>query len=414
LPDEPSFSPSSAGPALSLAGAGKCILSLLSPLTPETVALDSALGRIPAKSIKSTRPKPSFNQSTRDGYGVAEPGIRQGKMITFTLVGEIAAGDMENRRIRAGQAVRIMTGARIPAGCDRVIPFEECREHDQLIVVARQRAEQAERYIRHRGQDLATGRVIARAGEPLTPDHLLRLAENSWTEFQVHRWPRVAILCSGSELVSPGGTVRPGQKISGNSTLLKALSHEQGGRCILVRTADDTQEAIAGALRELLAQAPDLILTTGGMGPGKFDLMERTILAMQGTIHYNSLRVRPGKSTMFAHLNGVPLFGLPGPPPAVRLLFHELVRIALRRLQGNRSPLSALQRARLLEPVKSGKSPHLNLKGAVADLSDGLLVVRPAGKLESVNSILHLRGKNRTFARGEEVALRLLSSPYSC
>ncbi len=414
MPDTPPFSSSSAGSTLSLAGAGKCILSHLSPLAPETIPLDRALGRIPAKSIKSTRPKPSFHQSTRDGYGVAEPGIRQGNTTTFSLVGEIAAGNMENRRIRAGQAVRIMTGARIPAGCDRVVPFEECREHDGLIAVARQRAEQAERYIRHRGQDLAAGRVIARAGEPLTPDHLLRLAENSWTEFQVHRQPRVAILCSGSELVRPGGTVRPGQKISGNSTLLRALSHEQGGHCILIRTADDTEEAIAGTLQELLAHAPDLILTTGGMGPGKFDLMERTILTLQGTIHYNSLRVRPGKSTMFAHLNGVPLFGLPGPPPAVRILFHELVRIGLHRLQGNRCPLPSLQRARLLEPVKSGKSPHLNLKGAVASLSDGVLVARPAGKLESVNSILHLRGKNRTFAQGEEVALRLLSSLHPC
>ena len=369
-----------------------------------------ALGRVPIKSIKSTRPKPWFNQSTRDGYGVAEPGIEQGQDIRFTLVGEIAAGDTQNQRLQPGQAVRIMTGARIPGGCDRVIPFEECFEENGLLLVPRQLARQANRYIRFRGQDLAAGRVIARAGEPLTPDHLLRLAENSKTELQVHRAPRVAILCSGSELVLPGGIVLPGQKISGNSTLLQALVQEQGGYCDQVRTASDSADAITGALRAMLARKPDLILTTGGMGPGKFDLMERTILSMQGTIHYTSLRVRPGKSTMFAHLESVPLFALPGPPPAVRLLFHELVSIALLRLRGIRRPLSPFHEARLIEPVKSGKSRHLNLKGGRATLTNGTLMVRPVQGLESANAIFHLRGKNRLFTPGEEVRIRLLQS----
>ena len=305
-----------------------------------------------------------------------------------------------------------MTGARIPGGCSRVVPFEECREENGVVIVARQHLGRPQLHIRFRGQDLARDRVIARAGEPLTPDHLLRLAENSWTELQVHRAPRVAILCSGSELVEPGGTLRPGQKISGNSTLLRALTEQEGGRCLLVRTAEDRPEAITAALGELLAHHPDLILTTGGMGPGKFDLMERTVLAMQGTVHYNSLRVRPGKSTMFAHLAAVPLFGLPGPPPAVRLLFHELVTIALRRLRGERSARPGLQTARLAEPVRSGKSAHLNLKGAFACLDQGRLMARPVQGQEIANGIFHLRGKNRLFTPGEDVAIRLLTSPY--
>ena len=411
MPDNLSFSSSlSTGPTLSLAGAGKCILSQLAPLDAEQIPLEMGLGRVPVKSIRSARPKPWFDQSTRDGYGVAEPGIRQGRNITFTLVGEIAAGNTQNRHLQPGQAVRIMTGARIPGGCDRVVPFEECSEKNGQLLVPQRLADQGNRYIRFRGQDLPAGRVIARTGEPLTPDHLLRLAENSLTELQVHRCPKVAILCSGSELVQPGGTVRPGQKISGNSTLLQALVQEQGGYCDLVRTADDSPEAIVGALHAMLARKPDLMLTTGGMGPGKFDLMERTILSMEGTIHYGSLRVRPGKSTMFAHLAGVPLFALPGPPPAVRLLFHELVSIALRRLRGVRRCLPPLHKARLIEPVKSGKSPHLNLKGGLATLAGGALVVRPVQGLESANAIFHLRGKNRLFTPGEEVRIRLLQS----
>jgi len=415
LPDNSSFSSSvTTGPTLSLAGAGKCILSLLAPLDAETIPLEQALGRIPCYSLKSTRPKPSFNQSTRDGYAVAGSGEIRGASVAFTLTGEIAAGDTAPHFLRAGQAIRIMTGARMPRGGERVIPFEECREQDGLLIVPQQYMEKKQLHIRRRGQDLAAGRVIARAGELLTPDHLLRLAENSLTEIEVHRSPRVAILCSGSELVEPGSMLRPGQKISGNSTLLQALVQEQGGYCDLVRTADDSADAIAGTLQELLAHSPDLILTTGGMGPGKFDLMERTVRALGGTIHYSSLRVRPGKSTMFAHLETVPLFALPGPPPAVRLLFHELVRPGLHRMQGNRKPRPDLQQAQLAEPVRSGASPHLNLKGAVAVLTGTMLFVRPAKKLETINSILHLRGKNRTFDPGEQISLRLLSCPHSC
>lgn len=406
--------PTLSGSSLSLAEARKKIIARLTPLAPETVPLEQGIGRVPACSLKSTRPKPFFDQSTRDGYAVAEyPALKNGEN-TFTLITEIAAGSTSSVSLTAGQAARIMTGARIPFGSGRVIPFEICREERNKVHIPSRVLRSPYTFIRRRGQDLKTGRVIACSGKKLMPDHLLMLAENGWMKIPVHQKPRVAILCTGSELVTPGQRLRQGQKISGNGVLLQGLIQEAGGECIQVATVSDSLKAITAKLNHLLSRKPDMIITTGGMGPGKFDLLEQVFSRLQGELLYNSLKVRPGRSTMFGLLEGTAFFGLPGPPPAVRLLFHELVAMALFRLQGIRRPIPPLHRARLLEPVTGGKSGHLNLKSGVAIFKNTSLCVRLAGRRDGVNAVLHLRGKKHSLADGETVKIRLVAPYCGC
>ena len=407
---------SSAGPSLSLAEARKTILDRLNPLPPETIPLEQGLDRVPVNSLTSTRPKPSFDQSTRDGYAIANPlqtATKNGE-ISFPLVAEIAAGSLDSISLTRGQAVRIMTGARIPTGTDRVVPFEVCRERDKRVYINTRFLKSSQTFIRRRGRDLQAGLVIAGSGRRLLADHLLMLTENGYTTIPVHRKPRVAILCTGSELVAPGQTIRQGQKISGNGVLLQGLVQVAGGECIQVITVSDSVEAITRQLDRLLALNPDLIVTTGGMGPGKFDLLEQVFARLQGQICYNSLKVRPGKATMFGLLAGVAFFGLPGPPPAVRLLFHELVTMALYRLQGMRQPVPPLHKARLLEPVTGGRSRHVNLKGGVVVFDNSTLCVRLAGRRDSVNAVLHLRGRKRSLPAGETVKIRLVAPHCGC
>ena len=398
-------------PSLPLGQARQRIVQSLTPLSPETVSLDLALGRLPVQSIKSTLPKPSFDQSTRDGYAVGEPEKKTTtEHVAFVLVAEVAAGSSAAVSVRPGEAVRIMTGAQIPAGCTRVVPFEVCREeHDQVLIPAHALSE-SNRFIRRRGRDLAVGRVIAGKGKRLSADHLLLLAENKQTMVDVHRRPGVTVLCTGSELVYPGQEMRQGQKISGNGVLLQALLQETGSEVLRVRTVSDGVGDIIAALEKMLALQPDMILTTGGMGPGKFDLLEQVFTRLGGEILYNSLQVRPGKSTLYGKLSGVPLFGLPGPPPAVRLLFHEVVAPGLNRLQGRRHPLGSLVKARLLESITSGKSNHLSLKGGVAVVRKSTLCVRPAGRLDGINAIVHLSSRKSFFSAGATVSVRLLSA----
>ena len=193
------------------------------------MSLDQALGRLPVYSVKSTHPKPSFDQSTRDGYAVNDSSKSDSDNVTFCLVAEVAAGSFVSVSVQPGEAVRIMTGARIPSGCTRVVPFEQCREEGGMVSVPVQSLRSQERFIRYRGKDLPVGRVIAGHGKRLLPDNLLMLAENRITTAEVYRQPKVVVLCTGSELVNPGQKMRQGQKVSGNGVLLQALIHEVGG-----------------------------------------------------------------------------------------------------------------------------------------------------------------------------------------
>jgi len=400
--------------SLSLSQAQQQIVESLSSLSPETVSLDKALGRIAAHSIKSTLPKPSFDQSTRDGYAVSEVDESNSDNITFRLVAEVAAGSLAPVSIQLGEAVRIMTGAQIPSGCNQVVPFEICREAGGRVSIPEQCLRSQDKFIRYLGKDLPVGRVIAGHGRRLLPDNLLMLAENSRTTAEVYRQPKVVVLCTGSELVTPGQEMLQGQKISGNGVLLQALIQEVGGICLQIRTAPDTSAEIIACLEKMIALEPDMIVTTGGMGPGKFDLLEHVFSRLGGQVFYNHLQVRPGKSTLYGNLTGVPFFALPGPPPAVRLLFHELVAPALCKLQGMRRSLPLLVEAQLLEAVSAGKSSHLSLKGGVVVLEDGFLGVRLAGRQDAVNAVLYLDGKKSSFVVGNSVPVHLIRSITEC
>ncbi len=249
-------------------------------------------------------------------------------------------------------------------------------------------------YIRRKGHDIQQGQLLVPAGTRLQPDHLLMLAENGCQEITVYRQPRVAVICTGSELVQTGATPQAGQKISSNGILLTSLLHMQNCRLVQSLTLEDRAEAVVVAIQGILAHdKPDLLITTGGMGPGKFDLMEQVFAQLDGVPVYNCLKVRPGKSTLFGMVDGIPLFALPGPPPAVRILFHELVAPGLHRLQDlteERTSSCGLVDAILAQPMRIRWTGHLGLKGAVAEISEGCVQVRPAKQLEPINAIIHL------------------------
>jgi len=379
----------------SLQEAHATIATELTPLNQERVPLSQALGRINAVSIFADRPKPSYNQSTRDGFALAEqPHSVNEASAEFQLSGEIAAGCTEQQEVQPGQAYRIMTGAMLPSGAALVVPFEICQEKGSSLSVAKEELGRKQLFIRPLGKDIKQGQQLVAAGIRLSPDHLLLLAENGSLETRVYKQPGVAVICTGSELVKSGGALHLGQKISSNGVLLAALLQQEHCRLVRSVTVGDDMDIIISRIQQVLAQdKPDLLISTGGMGPGKFDLMEQVVARLGGRPVYNRLKVRPGKATLFALIDKTPLFALPGPPPAVRLLFHELVVPGLRRLQGlpeNNIVSSGLVDAVLTEPMNIRQTGHLGLKSAVATLYDGRLQVRPAGKLEPVNAIIHL------------------------
>ena len=407
-------SPSAPFVPFSLHDANTAIRKRILPLGQLQLKVEQALNRVCAEPLNALRDKPSYDQSTRDGFALAEaPFSVTDNRPVYQLIGEIAAGATAECRLKPGQAVRIMTGAMVPEGCSRVVPFEICSDTGAQVTVADVQLS-GPQFIRFRASEIEKGQQLLAAGTRLGSDHLLLLAENGYRKIPVHRQARVAVICTGSELVTASQPLRPGQKISGNGILLAALLRGCNGRCDWSITVGDTVELIVEQIRAVLAEKPDMIITTGGMGPGKFDLMEQVFACLGGSLVYNSLQIRPGKSTLFGMLDRIPFFGLPGPPPAVRILFHELVTPALDCLHGLQEGGKILFDAALSGQIHLKQTNQLQLKGGVATIVAGQLQVRPAQRLEQINAIIHFQDNPQPGQPNNLVRIHLLGplAPY--
>ena len=260
-------------------------------------------------------------------------------------------------------------------------------------------------YIRPLGSELAAGQLILEQGAPVRPEHLPLLAEAGLSSLAVARRPKVAVLCTGSELLEVASSPRQGEIIGGNRFLLGALIEEAHGLPCPGALVPDRPQELHHALRRILDDEVDLVLTTGGMGPGKYDLVAEALAKLGVDLMYHSLLVRPGKATLFGRLRNTLFFALPGPPPAVRLLFEELVRPALLQAQGHRRPLPPLLQATLTRPITLSRRGLLNLKGGVLTSKRSRLWVRPAERLEPLNAILLIPPHRRRLKEGEAVML---------
>jgi len=388
-----------------LGQAQQMILQSLATLGAENVPLQEACGRITALPLRAPSPVPAFARSTMDGYVVRSFDLDPGNIpISFRITGEIAAGATCLPPPTPGTAIRIMTGSAIPPGANQVVPFEFCSLAGDLLVVKQIPKQGA--FMRQKGADLQKGRTIIRQGLEVAPAHLPLLAESGISTIPVVKTPLVGVICTGSELMEPGSAPRPGQIIGGNRFLLAGLIRQAGATSLDPGLAADDLQAIVAGLAESLAGPARIILTTGGMGPGKYDLLPRAFAALGITPLYNVVAVRPGRSTMFGLADGKAVFALPGPPPAVFLLFHELVLPALNKMQGLRRPLAPLVRATLTEPLLLKKSGILNLKGGVVRLHGSALSVRPARGVEPATAIVHVPTGRKHLRAGEKVWLR--------
>lgn len=393
---------------LSLTQAQQVIFAALSGRqASESVALAQARGRYPRKSLRAHLPIPAFSQSTRDGFAFRFADIKGRDFVRLPIIGEAAAGRPAAVRLAPRTTVRIMTGAALPAGSDSVVPFEKCQEENGEITVRVHDGMHPFQFIRRRGSDLRQGQVLVRRGQRISLDSLLFLAEAGHDSVTVGKRPRVAFLCTGSELVEDGSNIRPGQKVSGNRFLLEGMTMDAGGIPENHGPVADSRAQLRLALEQTLAGRPDIIVTTGGMGPGRYDLVDDVFRAMGGQLLYDTLAVRPGRSTMFGTVDGVPLFALPGPPPVVRLLFYELVGPALLFLQGARNCLPLARRMPLAVDITC-RGGILNLKGAVVEEGKEGRRVRPAGLLEPMTAVLLLPGHRRRFSTGATVTAHLM------
>jgi molybdopterin molybdotransferase len=290
----------------------------------ETVPLSAAQGRVLAKPVISSTALPAFDNSSVDGYALCGEAVE-----VLPIVGTSAAGMPWEGTLQPGQAVRILTGAAVPAGADRIAMQEVCHCAGDRLTVSEWPASGA--CIRRTGQDLAAGAQVLMAGKRLGFPEIGMLAALGSDTVTVRRKPKIVLFSTGSEL-SDSATLQPGQIRDANRPLLQALLaawpvEVEDGR-VLPDDPECTRDRLLGA-----AQRADLIITSGGVSVGDHDYI-RELVEREGQEIFWRLALRPGKPLLFGTIGGTPLLGLPGNPVSSAVTFHLAARPLLYRLLG--------------------------------------------------------------------------------
>jgi len=312
------------------------VLAAVTTLPVETVPLADAVGRTLAAPVLAAHDLPGFDNSSMDGFAVRfadVEGADAENPVTLRVVADLPAGSSDDPPFGAGEAVRIMTGAPVPAAADAIVPFEDTTGGlaDSLGTVEVRRAPAASgAFIRRRGGDTRAGDVVLSAGERLGPFALAAAAAAGVADLEVHRRPRVAVVSTGSELVAPGVAPGRGQTPDSNSTLLAALVSGADAEVTVISSLRDDADAI----HALLAHAVDVdvIVFSGGVSAGAYEPVRQ---ALSERIAFEKVAMQPGKPQAFGALDdGRLVFGLPGNPVSVAVSFEVFVRPALLALQG--------------------------------------------------------------------------------
>lgn len=351
---------------LSYRGALRLTLEASVPLSVETVPLSAAVGRVTACPVRSAELSPNADLAAMDGYAVRAADLRRAGAaapLRLAVAGAAAAGDPPPAQsfAAAGSAVRIATGALLPAGYDSVVPFEEVVERGAAIALSAPVAAGAN--VRRAGEDHRPGDLVLDAGQRIGPPHVLLLANLGCARLQVVRRPRVTVLATGSELVADlTAPLRPGQVRNSNARYLLAAAAALGCAPQAAAVVPDCPQELRGALQRALAAAPppDLIVTIGGISRGAADFVPAALDALGVDYLFRGVALRPGRPVLCARLpeRATWLFGLPGNPLAVLATFRMLVAPCLRALQG--LPPAAPAAAVLGAPVR-GRPPLTRL-----------------------------------------------------
>lgn len=371
------------------------------PFTP--MVLDLAQDHHLAADVKSRAAHPMFDMSAVDGWALCGEGPE------WSPVGELAAGQTMAGTLRTGQCARIFTGAQVPQGAERVVMQEHVlreashiRCHNGLPPLGAN--------IRRKGEQFTEGELLARTGDRLDPAFIGLLASGGYEEVEVSFKPWVAVVRTGNEFIEEGSP-REGRIFSSNEWMLfAALRKEQcevddDGAFIAADEDADIEDAIKQA------SAADVIITTGGVSVGDHDRVRAVLEKMGATIHFHGVAQKPGKPMLFATLNGKPVFGLPGNPRAVMVLYQEYVLPYLRAMQGSTDPWPRTDHVPLAQAltVKGDRAEFRAARleaGRVRLLADeGSHMLR---SLIDADALVYLPTEKRSWNEGDMIEVHLL------
>jgi molybdopterin molybdotransferase len=327
-------------------------LSMLTSVLPlgrkEKVSINKSLGRVLAEDIQANIDQPPFDKSAIDGYACARKDL-PGPLV---VVGQIAAGAYVEAVAGPQQCYRIFTGAPVPPGADCVIMQENTALDPLGNVLFTQK--ETKNNICYQGEDIKAGEVAIKAGAMIQPQYIAVMAGFGITEPVVYSKPRVAIICSGSELVEP--EVKPGKAMIRNSNAYQLMGQlwEINMEADYLGIVADKKEELGNSIRNAVGKY-DVLIVTGGVSVGDYDFMPGVLASLNATVHFSSMNIQPGKPVLFATLGNTYILGLSGNPVSSYLQFLLVAKPLLFRLSGCTGSALKLTRTLLAETIKRKK-----------------------------------------------------------
>ena len=362
-----------------VADAIRIVREQTSALPTETVSLAQARGRFLGQDIVADSDLPPFDRSQMDGYAVRASDV-QSLPAKLKIVGESAAGRGWHHQMKPGEAVRIMTGAPVPAGADSVQQVELTRELDKVDGVAEVEILEAVapgRSIVTRGSEIKEGETVLRAGEQISAAMMAVLASFGYAQINVGRRPRVAVLATGSELVATDQKPGLDQIRDSNNYSIAAYAELAGAVVERLPLAGDDTSLLKRQIAEA-AERSDVVVTSGGVSVGVYDFTKPALKELEAEIFLERVALRPGKPTVFARLPGGTLFfGLPGNPVSVSVTFNLFVRTAILAMQGAKEPALSEDWAVLARRVKGAVERESYLPAQLSTTEEGFLAAEP-------------------------------------
>jgi len=396
---------------ISISDAQQIILQQTALQSSEKVPLLQALWRIVAENIHAPRDIPAADNSAMDGYAFAIDSLADNRL---TATGFLPAGDAMTEPIAPGKAVRIMTGAPVPAGCDTVVPIEDVIVNGDLIEITGKIKPGG--HIRRQGEELRAGDLAIKAFSQLRPQEIGMLASFGCVSVPVFRRPRVGILATGDELIEPGSPHQSNRLYNSNSYSIACQTAEAGADPTLLGITGDQ---LANTREKILAGlANDILITTGGVSAGDRDYVRESIIELGGEILFWKVNMKPGKPVAFAILKGKPVFALPGNPVAAMVAFEIFVRPAILKQMGHGLIHRPQVKAILTESLNNkGDRPHL--VSVQVKLSNGVYTIDATGDQSSARLSALIAGNglvklepSQTLAAGETTSVMLLSREF--
>jgi len=359
----------------------------------EDIFLQTAVGRCLSEPIISNRDNPNFDVSSMDGYAINYKDYntlsvksKNNGFVSLKIIGESSAGFPYSKKLKCGETIRIFTGAKLPLGSDTVIiqenvtiPKDENNIITKVIVKKHQN-------IRKKGLDLKKGQSVLPKGTILNSRHIGSIAMTGNVWVTVTRKPIISILSSGNEISKVGEQLTDDQIPSGNNLMLASMISEFGGIPRILPIADDNKLNIFNIINDALDS--DLILTTGGVSVGKYDLIQKTLLNFKSknSNEFWKIAMRPGKPLMFSKIDKTPLLGLPGNPVSSGVCALIFLNVAIKKMLGTVSTFPVFEKV-TLEGVLKKNDERMDFIRAKIQNKNGYLVAIPFERQDS--SMIH-------------------------